>query len=326
MALIRVIASLLILQLSYESGYDEFRRIRGNLTVNNSAEESGYDGFHRRIGGNLTVNNSAEESGYDGFQRRIGGNLTVNNSAEGGNPSVAVMDGFESSEREHPFLVYLYNSKGFFCSGTLINYEWVLTAAHCNRENIQIRLGVHNIHAHYEDEQIRVPKEKLCCLSTKKCTQFNQDIMLIRLNSSVIKSEHIAPISLPSNPPSVGSSCRVTGWGTITSPEVTYPEVPHSVDIDILDNEVCQAAYPVLAENSNILCAGKLEGGKDSCKGDSGGPLICGGEIQGIVSWGRYPCAQVLEPGIYTKVFDYMDWIQGIIAGNANVVCPGENI
>ncbi|XP_032084238.1 snake venom serine protease-like [Thamnophis elegans] len=237
-------------------------------------------------------------------------------------PLDRIIGGYECNENEHRSLVLLYNSAGSFCSGTLLNHEWVLTAAHCNRENIKIRLGVHNIHVHNKDEQIRVPKEKLCCLNTNYCTQWSQDIMLIRLNSSVNISEHIAPLSLPSNPPRVDSVCRVMGWGTITSPEVTYPEVPHCVNINILHNEVCEAAYPMLS--GNILCAGELEGDKDSCKGDSGGPLICDGQIQGIVSWGHFPCAQPFEPGVYTKVFDYLEWIQDIIAGNKNVICPND--
>uniref|UniRef100_A0A8C6XZ17 Peptidase S1 domain-containing protein n=1 Tax=Naja naja TaxID=35670 RepID=A0A8C6XZ17_NAJNA len=130
-----------------------------------------------------------------------------------------IVGGAECHKKEHPFLVYLYNSAGLFCSGTLLNHEWVLTAAHCNREDIQIKLGVHNVHVHYEDEQIRVPKEKLCCLSTKNCTQWSQDIMLIRLNSSVNYSEHIGHLDLPTSPPSMDSLCSVMGWGTITSPE-----------------------------------------------------------------------------------------------------------
>uniref|UniRef100_A0A8C5RZH1 Peptidase S1 domain-containing protein n=1 Tax=Laticauda laticaudata TaxID=8630 RepID=A0A8C5RZH1_LATLA len=112
-------------------------------------------------------------------------------------------------------------AKGSFTWNSLHPNHMDSLTFHCFscREAIQIRLGVHNVHVHYEDEQIRVPKEKLCCLSTKNCTQWSQDIMLIRLNSSVKNSEHIAPLSLPSSPPGMGSVCSVMGWGTITSPK-----------------------------------------------------------------------------------------------------------
>lgn len=46
---------------------------------------------------------------------------------------------------------------------------------------------------------------------------------------------------------------------------------------------------------------------------DSGGPAVCNGELQGIVSWG-IGCALQGYPGIYTKVCNYVDWIQETIA------------
>lgn len=59
------------------------------------------------------------------------------------------------------------------------------------------------------------------------------------------------------------------------------------------------------------LCAGG-EKNKDSCRGDSGGPLMFQTDgvwvIAGVVSYGA-KCGSEDIPGVYTKVSKYMDWI-----------------
>ena len=55
-----------------------------------------------------------------------------------------------------------------------------------------------------------------------------------------------------------------------------------------------------------------------SLQGDSGGPLMCqlpgqdNWKLFGISSWSRQ-CAAVGSPGVYTRVVNYLDWIQNIL-------------
>ena len=57
------------------------------------------------------------------------------------------------------------------------------------------------------------------------------------------------------------------------------------IELRIINDKDCQNAYPGLI-TSRMMFTGCLESGKDSCKGDGGGPVVCNGELQGIVSWG----------------------------------------
>ena len=87
------------------------------------------------------------------------------------------------------------------------------------------------------------------------------------------------------------------------------------VPVPLITNENCATQYTVNAIKitSNMVCAGYLEGGKDTCTGDGGGPLIVQNKefavIYGIVSF-AVGCAQPDKPGVNTRVTNYIDWIQ----------------
>lgn len=99
------------------------------------------------------------------------------------------------------------------------------------------------------------------------------------------------------------------------------------VQLPVVDRELCSASI-VLAKKTkknvpsltrNMFCAGLPEGGKDSCQGDSGGPYTLQDDgrfwAAGIVSWG-VDCGQQGTYGVYTKVDNYLDWINNTIAEN----------
>ena len=81
--------------------------------------------------------------------------------------------------------------------------------------------------------------------------------------------------------------------------------------------EVCRNVYEDYHITDNMFCAGYRRGRKDSCAGDSGGPLLCRDyrdrwTVFGITSFGE-GCGKKGKFGIYTKLPNYIKWIQSWI-------------
>uniref|UniRef100_A0A673VB47 Kallikrein related peptidase 13 n=1 Tax=Suricata suricatta TaxID=37032 RepID=A0A673VB47_SURSU len=104
----------------------------------------------------------------------------------------------------------------------------------------------------------------------------------------------------------------VIAFLSVALSRVSYPPTLQCANIQLRSDEECHQVYPGKI-TPNMLCAGTKEGGKDSCEGDSGGPLICNGTLHGIISWGDFPCGQPNRPGVYTRVSQYVVWIQETI-------------
>ena len=91
------------------------------------------------------------------------------------------------------------------------------------------------------------------------------------------------------------------------------------VQLPVVSNERCKQAFarfPTTVIDDKVMCAGELTGGKDTCKGDSGGPLMLGRVYEnvsvfyqiGVVSYG-FRCAEEGYPGVYSRVSAFLDWI-----------------
>lgn len=104
------------------------------------------------------------------------------------------------------------------------------------------------------------------------------------------------------------------GWGEIPTEHI-YSHVKKIIPLPLWEREKCQASYKHTVLPQHVICAGGEEG-IDTCRGDSGGPLIRVHktvELWGVTSGGNVECGTKNSPGIYTSVKDHLEWIQSVI-------------
>ncbi|XP_040596396.1 trypsin-like isoform X2 [Mesocricetus auratus] len=218
-----------------------------------------------------------------------------------------IIGSYTCKKNSVPYQVSL-NAGYHLCGGSLVSDQWVLTAAHCYKPQIQVRLGEFNINEIEGGEQI-INAGKIIPHPTYNNDTTDNDIMLIKLNSPAAINSYVSTVSLPSSCPSIGTECLVSGWGDTVSIGNL-----HCLNASILSDPVCHTAYPHHITR-NMFCVGFLDEEKDTCQYDSGGPVVCNEELQGVVSWGG-SCGEKGKPGVYTRVCNYLDWIQRTIEAN----------
>ncbi|CAK1556200.1 unnamed protein product [Leptosia nina] len=217
----------------------------------------------------------------------------------------------------------------YVCGGTLIDGLHIVTAAHCIKSykgfDLRVRLGEWDVnhdvefYPYIERDVISVHVHPLYYAGT-----LDNDLAILKLDHPVewTKYPHISPACLPDKYTDFsGQRCWTTGWGKDAfGTNGKYQNILKEVDVPILPHGLCQQQlrqtrlgynYEL---NPGFVCAGGEEG-KDACKGDGGGPLVCerGGtwQLVGVVSWG-IGCGQPGVPGVYVKVAHYLDWISQI--------------
>lgn len=257
-------------------------------------------------------------------------------------PSGRIVGGSEAVPHSHPWQAAMLSSGGSqICGGTVIDPQWIMTAAHCcaayspSPSNYKFRIGAH-AYATSEDGASTVTLSKIVMHpSYNSPVRYAHDFCLVKTNERMQFTRNVQPACIPTGPVAEGETVTVTGWGNTLAnrgdfedfirlvKDVEEGRIPkgvaddlikasstlRQVDVKVSNQEYCNRQYSN-GISADMICAAAP--GKDSCQGDSGGPLVHSKDgqafLHGVVSWGR-GCAQANYPGVYARTSEVLPWI-----------------
>ncbi|KAM3956808.1 venom serine protease-like [Aphomia sociella] len=230
-----------------------------------------------------------------------------------------IVGGHETAVNEYPMMVGLVHRDiiQIKCGGVIIHKRYVLTAAHCEENleltNLAVVVGEHNVDTADSSAAKGYRVMDIIVHLQYNSSSYINDIAILVTESEIQFGPLVGPVCLPykyADDDMSGDTLTVLGWGTtfIGGPK---SNVLLKADLSVMEQDQCRNKFPALGPEQ--ICT--YTPGKDACQDDSGGPLLYTDPTTGlvfnigVVSYGRY-CASKGEPGVNTRVSEFLSWIE----------------
>ncbi|XP_071952948.1 transmembrane protease serine 9-like [Antedon mediterranea] len=229
-------------------------------------------------------------------------------------PVARIVGGDEAYIGRWPWQVSLQYLGEHWCGGSLINHQWVVTAAHCvsglRKSDFEIWLGSINS-VTINSDTVRRNISKIIVHPNYEFIL--SDFALMKLSEKVTFSNVIKPVCLPTSSMKFepGSYGYTTGWGTLEM-YGDSPALLQEVRVPMVSLEYCRRHVHFHWISDAMICLKTKLGGQGSCHGDSGGPFVLNRDgrwyLVGIVNAGQ-SCGGIDDPTVYARVSSFLDFI-----------------
>ncbi|CAB3368344.1 Hypothetical predicted protein [Cloeon dipterum] len=241
------------------------------------------------------------------------------------NTGSKIIGGTTALEGEIPWqasIQFAFNGQ-HLCGASILNKNHIITAGHCSEffpEDYRVLVGT-------VDLSVQGTYHDVVIIKTHPGYDpftLENDISVWEVDPLFEWSNKVQPVRIAEANSEVQNDWTVTvsGWGFTDFIWETLPMRLQKVEVPIVSKNECNQIYEYLGGIfEHNLCAG--QDGKDSCVGDSGGPLFKDKVLYGLVSWGpNFGCGLAEFPGVYTEVAGYTKWISSAL--NVTTSCDAR--
>ncbi|XP_034826583.1 uncharacterized protein [Maniola hyperantus] len=245
--------------------------------------------------------------------------------------TLRIRGGNATDTRNFPYIAAIIINGRLWCAGTIVDVNWVLTAAHCLNyvlhvspmktlgKFVKVRVGSAQPHEggqlvdvsgavrHPKFEEEPVPHADIALLKLAENLEFTPYINLIKIYTGMKE-------------PYAQSFVAVTGWGATRGSDTAFRD--HTPDLmtarlKVRTRGYCSDAYQLVSGfqfTPDFFCASLRNGTRDACLFDAGAPAVQHNRLMGVMSFGPERCGHEYQPAVFTKAFYFRDFVKHTIS------------